>query len=172
MTLQQLLEYIGQHPAWVIFFFCIIPFAAFLWGVLAKGEGHLPPWNYLYSAMIYLVAVPGIFAITLFIYQFLFENQSILDTRIFTQIIPVISMIVTILIIRKNVDLKEVPGFDKLSGLIIVITATLGIMWFIDRTRILVFSYLRIEWVILIFIALLLIIRFGWRRITGTKPDQ
>ena len=73
-------------------------------------------------------------------------------------------MIATLMIIRRNVDFDAIPGFEKLSGLMTMISATLIIMWFVDRTHIVVFSYLRFEVVVLIFIGLLLVIRFGWSR--------
>ncbi len=165
MTLQELFNLIAEQPAYIIFYFAIIPFAAFIAGLLSKGEGHLAPWKILYAILIYAVCIPGIFAITLDVYFFLFEKRSILDTDIYTQILPVISMVATLLIIRRNVDFDYIPGFDKISGLITMIAATLGIMWFIDRTHIYAISYLRFEVVVLIFFALLLIIRFGWSKI-------
>lgn len=165
MTLQELFNLLVANPAYVIFYFAIIPFAAFLAGVLGKDEGHLSPWNYLYSTLIYLVSIPGIFAITLNIYFFLFERRSIMDTDLFTQVLPIISMIVTILLIRRNVNLDYIPGFDKLSGLIMMITTILAIMWIVDRTRILVFTYIPFIYVLLIFAALLLVFRFGWKKV-------
>ncbi len=168
MTLQELFDFIAQHPAYIIFYFAIIPFAAFLAGVLSRGEGHLPPWNILYAVLIYAVCIPGIFAVTLNVYLFLFEKRSIMDMDVFMQILPVISMIITLVIIRRYVDFDDVPGFDTLTSLITIIAAVLGIMWFIDRTRIWLLSYVRFEIVVLVFIALLLVIRFSWARMFGT----
>ena len=165
MTLGDLFERAAENPGPVIFTFTLIPLTALLAGFMGKGEGHLSPWKYLYSALIYLVSVPGIFAVTLTIYLFLFERRSIFDTSIYLQILPIISMIATLLIIRNNVDLNRIPGFDRLSGLITMISAALIIMWIIDKTRILVFSYVRFEFVLLFFIGLLLAIRFGWSRL-------
>jgi len=167
MTLEELFQQIAENPAYIIFYFSIIPFAAFLAGLLGKGEGHMSPWKYLYSALIFLVSVPGIFSVTLSVYFFLFEKRPIMQTDVFTQIIPVLSMVITLLAIRKNVNLDYIPGFDKMSGLITMITASLAIMWFIDRTRIWVVSYVRFEVVIGFFIVLLILIRFGWKRILG-----
>jgi len=167
MTLEELFQQIAENPAYIIFYFSIIPFAAFLAGLLGKGEGHMSPWKYLYSALIFLVSIPGIFSVTLSVYFFLFEKRPIMQTDVFTQIIPVLSMVFTLLAIRKNVNLDYIPGFDKMSGLITMITASLAIMWFIDRTRIWVVSYVRFELVIGFFIVLLILIRFGWKRILG-----
>lgn len=171
MTLEDFFQKIAANPAYIIFYFSIIPLTAVLAGWLGKGEGHIAPWRYLYSTLIYLVSVPGIFAITLSIYFFLFEKRSIMQTDVFVQILPIVSMIATLLLIQRNVRLEHIPGFDKLSGLIMMISATLAIMWFVDRTRIIAFTYIPFQYVILIFIALLVTIRFGWKRLfTDDRP--
>jgi len=169
MTLRQLFDLMGENPVYILFYFAIIPLAALLANVLGKGEGNLSPWKYLYSILIYAVCVPGIFAVTLSVYYFLFEKRSILDTDVYIQVLPIVSMVLTLLIIRRNADFDYIPGFDKLSGLMMMIAATLGIMWFIDRTHIYAITYLRFEVVLLIFFALLLVIRFGWSEIFARK---
>ena len=171
MTLQELIDVLSANPVYVLFYFLIIPFAAFLAGILGKNEGHLVPWNYMYSALIYLVSIPGIFVFMLNIYLFLFESRSIMETDLFTQVLPIASMILTLWLIKRNVDLDIIPGFDKLSGLITMISAILAIMWIVDRTRILVFSYIRIEIVLLIFVVLLILVRFGWKRLFASSVN-
>ena len=165
MTLKEFFELLAANPAYIIGFFLFIPLTALVAGWMGKGEGHLSPWKFLYAALIYLACVPGIFAITLNIYLFLFERASVLDTVIATQLLPIVSMIVTLLIIRKHTDLEKIPGFDKLSGLILMIGALLSLMWIADKTRILVFSYLPFQTVLLILAVLLVVIRFGWHKL-------
>jgi len=168
MTLKDFFLFCGENPVWIIAFFVLVPFTALLAGIMGRGEGHLSPWKYLYSTLLYLVCVPGIFAITLNIYLFMFErNRSILDMDIFTQVLPVVSMIATILLIRKNVSLDYVPGFDKLGGLFMMIFATLIILWVFDRTRIWVVTMMPFWVAILIFAGLLLAVRIGWGRLVG-----
>lgn len=172
MTLEEFFQKIADNPSYIVFFFTLLPLTALLAGWMGKGEGHLSPWKYLYSTLIYLVSVPGIFAVTLSVYLFLFERRSIMQTDVLVQILPIISMIATLLIIRRNVRLEYIPGFDKLSGLIVMITAALAIMWFVDRTRILVFTYIPFQYVILILIGLLVVIRLGWRRLFATDEHS
>ncbi|MEK7254979.1 MAG: hypothetical protein AAB316_09560 [Bacteroidota bacterium] len=169
MTLRDFFALLAENPVLILAFFILIPFTAWLAGFMGKGEGHLAPWKYLYSTLIYLACVPGIFAVTLSIYVFVFERRSIYDTDIYTQILPVVSMVVTLLLIRKNVDLDLVPGFDKITGLIMMIAAIFAFMWVLDKTHILVISYLPFWQGILIFIGLLLVIRWGWSRITSRQ---
>jgi hypothetical protein len=164
MTLGNFFQLLAENPSYILFYFALIPFAAWLASFMGKGEGHISPWKHFYAILLYLVCIPGIFAVTLNVYTFLFEKRSIYDTDIYTQILPIVSMVVTIFSIKRNVDLSLVPGFDKLSGLITMISAALILMWFVDRTHIVVFSYMRFDQVLIIFLVLLLAIRLAWAK--------
>ena len=165
MTLGEFFDWTGDHPYFLITYFIGVPLIALMAGLFSKGEGHLSPWKYLYSILIYLVSLPGIFAVTLSIYFFLFERRSVMDTNLYTQVLPVLSMVATILIIRKQVDLDLVPGFDKISGLIMVIAALMGLMWIIDKTHIYSITIIPFYVVILILIAGFFVIRLGLRKL-------
>ncbi len=167
MTLGEFFNWTDLHPTLLLIYFIGVPFIALLSGLFSKGEGHLSPWKYLYSILIYMVSIPGIFAITLSIYFFLFERRSIMDMNLSTQVLPVLSMIATILIIRRHVDLDLVPGFDKISGLILIIATLMCLMWIIDKTRIYSITFMPFYVVILILLAGFFVIRLGLKKLTG-----
>lgn len=167
MTLQEFFNLLADNPLWILSYFLLIPFTAWLAGTLGKGEGHLEPWTYLYSLLLYLVCIPGVFAVTLSVYLFVFERRSIFQTDMYTQIIPIFSMVVTMFLIRRNVDLNHVPGFEKITGLVMMIFALFSIFWVLDKTRIIVFSYMPFWQGILIFVGLLLVVRWGWGRMAS-----
>lgn len=167
MTLQQFFDLLSGNPEIVLFYFIALPLTAFLSGIFGKGEGHLSPWKYVYCALVYMAAIPGMFAIFLNVYFFLFERQSILDANIYTQFLPIIAMFVTFLLITRNVDLAEIPGFDRLSGLILIVGGLIAAMWILDRTHIIAITFLPFQYVILIIIALLVLIRLGWKRVVA-----
>lgn len=167
MTLQDFFTYLSANRQILLFYAVAIPLSALLTGLFSRGEGHLSPWKYLYSFMIYLVCVPGIFALMLNVYLFLFERQSVWSMNLYTQALPILVMIVTLSIITKFVSLDDIPGFGKMGGLVMMITAVLLIMWFLDKTRIYVFSYMPFSQVVLIIIGLLIVIRFAWRKMAG-----
>jgi hypothetical protein len=141
-----------------------VPLTAFLALLFGKGEGHLSPWKYLYSFLVYLTCIPGIFAITLSVYLFLFERRSIMETNIYTQILPVISMVLTLILIRRNVSLDDVPGFGKLSGLIMIITAVVVLFWILDRMRIFAITFVPFIWIVVLFLLIIVIAIAGVRR--------
>ncbi len=167
MTLQELFDYFADHPKIMLGFFILIPVLALVAGALDKDQGHYLPWNYIYAVLIYLVAIPGIFAITLNIYMFLFEKRNIMATDIYTQVAPIVSMFITLWIIRKNVILEYIPGFDRLSGLMMLIAAALAIMWLVDRFKVIAFTQVRFQYVILFLLALIFVLRYGMRSVFG-----
>ena len=167
MTLQELFNYVSANPNYILFYFAIIPFAALLGSILDGDRGHTSPWKYIYSVLIYMVCIPGLFALTLNVYLFLFEKRSVMQMDLVLQILPIVSMILTLLIIRRNMDMSHIPGFDKLGGFLILVTALLGFMWIIDRTHIFAIVRLRFEVVIFIFLALLILMRYGLKKAFG-----
>lgn len=167
MTLGEFFKLCGDNPVLLLGFFFLVPFIALLALFFSKGEGHLSPWKYLYSVLIYLVAIPGIFAVTLSIYLFLFERRSIMDTNLYTQVLPIVSMLATFILIRKQVDLDLVPGFGKLSGLITIIAVLMVLMWIIDKTHIYSITFMPFYAVILILVIGFLLIWSGLKRLAS-----
>ena len=168
MTLREFFDYLGGHPLAIVGFFLVIPLIALLAGWMGRGEGHLSPWKYLYSLLVYAVCIPGIFSVTLSIYLFLFERGgSILNVNILTQVIPVLSMILTLGIIRRNIIFESVPGFDKLSSLMMTIGAVFVLMYLLDRTHLIAFVQVPVQYLLLIVIGLLLVFRYGFRQLVS-----
>ncbi len=164
MTLGQFFETVSAQPSIVLFYFFSLPFTAFLAIIFGRNEGHLSPWKYMYTVLVYMACIPGIFALTLNAYLFLFEKQPIMQMNIFTQLLPILCMIITLWLIRKNVNLNDVPGFDKIGSLIFIITIMISMMWILEKTHIFVFTYMPFYQFVLIFIAFLILIRFAWVR--------
>jgi hypothetical protein len=165
MTLGEFFTLIGENPSFILFYFGLLPFIALLTNFMGKDEGNLSPWKFLYSAILFLVAVPGIMAVALNVYLFLFEKRSIFSTDIFTQIVPIISMATTLLIIRKNADFSEIPGANQLSAFVTMITCILIFMFILDRTHFIVFMNMPFQTAIIVFIVLFVLIRVSWSRI-------
>jgi hypothetical protein len=162
MTLRELFDYLSANPAVMLMYFIGIPFTAFLAGILGKGEGHLSPWKYLYSTLIYLVCVPGIFAAALAVYLFLFQRGgNIFNVNLLTQVLPIASMIVTLGIIRRNAPFDSIPGFNRLSGLMMMIFSVFVLMYFLDRLHLVAWVNVPVIYLLLIVAGLLLAFRFA-----------
>jgi len=165
MTLGDFFNHIGENPSWVLFYFIAIPLIAGLALLFGKGEGNASPWRELYSCLVYAVALPGIFAITLNAYLFLFEKRSVFDANIYTHILPIVSMVLTLWLIRRNVCFEDIPGFGRLGGLIILILILFSIMWILEKTHIFVISVMPFYYFIIIMIVLLVGGRYALKSI-------
>lgn len=165
MTLQQFFEWIQMRPLFIVYYFTILFGITLLASFFSKEEAHLPPWNGLFSILIYAVCIPGIFAFTLSIYFFLFEKRSILDTELVLQVLPIFMMILILYIIKRNVDLDAIPGFEKLSGLMWIIGIVLCLMWVIDRTHLYAISFVPFYYVLFLLLGGILAMRFAFKKI-------
>ena len=122
------------------------------------------------EALIYAALVAScatIVSVGLTVYRWLFERGSVMEMNLLLVLLPVISFGLTVAIIKSQVPLRVLPWFGRLGGLVMMIAAALVIMWAIDRTRIVFFSLVKVQYLLLIFLGLLLLIRIGWRRFVG-----
>lgn len=163
MTLKDCFDLVATQPEYLLAFFSAIPLTALFFNLLNRNKAHLAPWRYVYSTLIYLVSLPGIFSIAFTIYLFLFERRSILQSDVYVQIVPVVSIIVTLWIVRAKTRLAYIPGVGRLFGLIAMILASFAIMWMIDRTRIIAFTYIPFHYLLAAFLGFWVVIWIGWK---------
>lgn len=140
MTARELIDLAGRQPLLMAAFFLAPPLAAALarW-THGPGLGGAPPWRYLYALLVYLACVPGIGAAVLTGYTLFFTRENLLDKDLLVYVVPIVSMVVTLVLIRKNVSFDDVPGFDRLSGLMTLIGITFVILLAIRKTFIGIF---------------------------------
>src|SRR5262249_42889280 len=62
--------------------------------------------------------------------------QNLLNVNLAVYLLPIFSMIVTLIFIYKTVNFENVPGFDRISGLMVMIGCSFLIVLAIDKTRI------------------------------------
>jgi len=165
MTLQDFFDKFSQTPVLTLYIILLPPLGALLMGLINERSRQHQLAKYIYTSLIYLTCIPGVFVLTLNIYQFLFERQSVLQMNILTHILPVITMIITLVIVRKQISLDVIPGFGKLSGLFMMLGVLMILLWVVDRTTFRVFSFLPFSLAIGIFVILLLLFRLGWSRL-------
>ena len=167
MTLAQFYDYLSAHPLLTLAFFTFPPVAAGFVAWLGRGRGFESPWRQVYAVLVFWVSVPGIFAFTLMAYLFLFERQSVWSVDLLTQVVPLLSMVATLYLVQRNVDLAYVPGFGRLSGLLGIIFALLFFMYVSQHFRWITFTYLPASTVLIGFALVLLLALWGARRVSG-----
>jgi hypothetical protein len=162
MTTRDLIQWAGQHPVILLPAFVAPPGLAWLVGRLhGKENGRLPPWNYLYAVLVYLVCVPGMFAGVITAYTIFFSGENLLDANLLVYVLPIASMVATLVLIRKNVSFDDVPGFDRLSGLMAMVGCSFVIALAIQKTRIFVFFGGSIEKLFLLAAGVFALLKWG-----------
>ncbi len=165
MTVAEFLELISNNPFILILYFSTMPFIALLALIFGKGEGHLSPWKYLYTCLVYMVCIPGIFGIAMVLQSLLIERQSFMNLNIYVTLLPLVSMALTLFLIKRNVPLDYVPGFDRITGFMMMIFVCIVFFWALTRIRVLAVTYIPFHYFLIVFLGLLLLMVFGWRRL-------
>ncbi len=140
MTTRDLIQLAGQHSIALLVTFVIPSVLAWLVGRLhGQEQGKLAPWKYVYSVLVYVTCVPGMFAGVITAYTLFFSGENLLDANPLVYFLPIGAMIATLVLIRKKVSFDDVPGFDRLSGLMVMVGCSFIAALVIQKSRIFVF---------------------------------
>ena len=165
MTARDLIQLADREPWLLLAIFALVPLAAFVVGRLhGPGNGAASPWRHVYAVLIYLACVPGMVATVLVFYTMFFLHQSLLDVSLTIYALPIAAMVLTLIVIQRQVAFDAIPGFDRLGGFLIAIAASFAIALAIDRARIWVFFGGSLAQLGVIATAVFLIARWGMRR--------
>jgi hypothetical protein len=137
MTARELMEAAGQHSIYLIIYFAALPALALVLGYIhGPNKGSLSPWKYIYSFLVFGACIPGILAAVITGYILFLTRENLLDFNLLVYVLPIIVMLVTLVLISRNVSFEEVPGFHRLSGLIATMAVTFALVMLIEKTRI------------------------------------
>ena len=81
--------------------------------------------------------------------------------NLLTQVLPIVSMVLTLGIIRRNAPFESIPGFSKLSSLMLMIASVFVLMYFLDRLHLVAWVNVPVIYLILIVAGLLLAFRLA-----------
>lgn len=165
MTIQQLIDLLGSHPKLILSYFVIIVIISLIGLLFITPNNYSKSIGYIYSVLIYAVAIPGLLSIILLLYNFFFLKANMLSLDLSIYFVPLIAMILTLVIINRTVHTSQIPGFDKLSGLFFLIMITFIITYILQRMFFGVFFIGKIQYLIVFFLALLFGIKVAWGKI-------
>jgi hypothetical protein len=162
MTTRQLIQLAGGHLPAMLAIFISLPVTAWLCGRLhGPNNGGKAPWKYFYSLLVYAACVPGLFSGVLTAYTLFFSKENLVDVNLAVYFLPIVSMAVTLILIHKNVDFEQVPGFDRLSGLMVMIGCSFVLALAIEKTRIWIFFGGSIERLFLLAAGIFALLKWG-----------
>ncbi|MFD2562774.1 hypothetical protein [Aquimarina rubra] len=164
MTVQDFINWFGNNPNLVLGYFAVIIAFSLIGLLFVKPANFNPPINYLYGILIYAITIPGLLALVLLLYSFFFLKTNLLQLDLVTYFVPLISMIITLVVINRTIPMSRIPGFGKLSGLFIMIIITFVITYILQRMFFGVFFVGRFQYLIVFFLVLLFGLKIAWDR--------
>ncbi|WP_438424232.1 hypothetical protein [Aquimarina macrocephali] len=165
MTIQDIINWFANNPNLILGYFAVIIAISLLGLMFVNQRNFRSPVNYFYGVLVYAVTIPGLLALIIVLYSFFFLKTNLLHVNVLAYFVPVVSMFVTLFIINKTVPMSRIPGFEKLSGLFIIVAITFIITYILQRMFFGVFFVGRFQYLLLFFLALLLILRIAWKKI-------
>ncbi len=136
MTPNDWLDWLAARPLQVGGYLMALPILALLLGLLhRRGAGNDAPWKYLYSGLVYAACIPGTLGALVTLYLLLFVGQNLLEVNALVTVAPVVIMAATLALAGRNVEFGPLPGFGRLSGLMVVLGLTFAVLFALSRTR-------------------------------------
>lgn len=173
MTINELIHQAGQHSLLLAAAFVALPLMAWLVGLMhSDAHGGAAPWKYLYAGLVYLACVPGMFAAVITAYLLFFVHGNLLEVNPLVNFLPIVAMVVTLVFIRKRVSFDEVPGFNRLSGLMTMVACTFGIALAILKTNIFLFFGGSIERLFALAIGVFALLKWGSHMLFRSRNER
>ncbi|SEC32666.1 hypothetical protein SAMN04489761_2685 [Tenacibaculum sp. MAR_2009_124] len=165
MTVQDIIDLIANNSSAILNYYIILGVISLVGLLIVNEDNFKNPIRYVYTFLIYAAVIPGLLSLMLIVYNLFFLKVNLLSLPVMTYYLPVAAMLVLLMIIKKTVTLKRIPGFDRLSGLFLLIFVTLIITYFVQKIFIGVFFIGSVTYLIGLFVVLLIVLKIGWKRL-------
>lgn len=124
-------------------------------------EGRIMFIDYAYSILIYLVSIPGVISAVLIGYSLFLVRQNLLEVNFLVYFVPVISMGLSFFLIGRRVSFDRLPGFGRLSGLMIMIGLSFLVVLVLFKLRIIIGFFASMESLVVIGIAVFAMFKYA-----------
>ncbi len=172
MSIRALLDLLGGYPWLVSLYFVLPPLCAWLLGQVNYDRvGRVRAWDYVYSVLVYLVAIPGTIAAVLVGYALFIARTNLLHVNALVYFLPLLSMAVTFVLISRRVTFDHLPGFGRLSGLMMLIGLSFLVVLILHKTRILVGFFGSLESLLVLGVLLFVAFQYAAAKLGG-KADK
>jgi|CXWL01.1.fsa_nt_gi hypothetical protein len=173
MTARELIELAARDSRVLVAIFALLPLAAWFWGLLhSRDKARQAPWKYGWSVLVYLACVPGMIAAVLTAYTLFFVRANLLDVNLAVYGLPILSMILVLVIVRRRIAFDAIPGFDRLSGLLLTVALSFAIALAIQKMNIWVVFGGSVGMLLLLALAIFLAMSWAGRMLFGGRHEH
>ena len=165
MTVFELLQLVGKHTFFLYYYAFSMLLSILLGQFFLSKTGQQGVWNYFFSLLIYVMGVFGVFSIILFFFQLFTSRLAISLVEI---LIPFLTMVIGIMIIRRRVNVWLVTGFGSFQVYIFIQFLIVLTCFLLDHYGLVSFSQWPVYLLFLLLVALTIIVQVIVRK-TFTK---
>jgi hypothetical protein len=169
LTIDDLIRTAGQHGWLLLAFFVTPPLLTACIGVVHRTpeRGAGAPYRHLYCGIIYSVTFPGMMAAALTGYGMFFLRADLRSVPILLYFLPIVSMVSTWALMRRQVDLDSVPGFQRLSALMFGMALCFGLAFAVNRLFFGVLFLGSLWGLLIVAVAIFVVFRTTFRRVSS-----
>jgi hypothetical protein len=102
-------------------------------------------------------------------YALLFTGENLLDVNLLVYLLPIVSMGATLGVMSRSVRFADVPGFDRLSGLMLLLGLTFAILLVLRRSFFGVFFIGSLPALLVIGVGTFALLMWSGRRLLGRR---
>ena len=166
MTLQQLYSLLADYKPIILLVMLFAPWVA--WGICIavpgkKEEPFVLSCNLVMATISLLLTVGYMWYVT----STGGAGKVVQDVDILFVLAPCYYVGVSLWVARQRLPLAQVPAARAIQGLALIGAGYLGITWILSKLRIVLFSFLPAQFLLLILIAFFAVGYMGYQRVTG-----
>ncbi len=146
-----------------------LPFLA--WGAGSIVKRFSPrAANCFLAVPVYIAVLPGICTTVALAYLLFIARVNVLEkVDLILYLGPILCMVATLYAISRVSRFDDIPGFDRLSGLMILAGLAFGLTLFIAKLHFLVAFFASLTTLFFLFIAILALFMFGMAKFKGKR---
>lgn len=155
-----------MHPHAVIIYMICIPALALIAALFAGTRPERTPVRYIFSILMYATCVPGVLAVVLTGYALLIMRTDILQVNALVYFLPILSMALTIAITNRVIRMSGIPGFNRLSGFMLLIGVSFVLVFILQRMFFGVVFFGTMQSLLILFAVIFILLKLGWERLS------
>ncbi|WP_163831927.1 hypothetical protein [Spartinivicinus ruber] len=169
MSVNELLSLIAEYRLVIVSYFVSLPVVSFVLLLIYKRTTQLNWIDYLLSGIVYLASIPGIISFSLIFYTLFIIRDNLLEVDALVYFLPVISMVLVFIQVARKTDYDRLPGFGRLSGLMLLMLLTCLMILVLQRFHFFIGFFASIESLVVIAIVIFALFKFASAKIMNKR---
>jgi len=151
MTIHELLQQLAHHERTFIIGCVALPASTYALGLILRALSAKLMRGWL-AVAIYAAVIPGICMAVVVVYMMFFVRANLLtQLNVVVHLLPLASMGATLWLASRLAPFADIPGFNRLRGLMILVGLSFVAVLFVHKTFVRIHFFASIEYLLVLF---------------------